>query len=132
LQSVILPEMLIGGEKFGCPGAFTCVMHNLANDSIGLHWFRLPPIGRSGITGTKKQSSGSFGGSVKGALVGPNALMISCRTGVSCPLLMLIQLPIPTGGMAPQLADTISLIVFTFAEPRVKLVNAELSLVLGV
>jgi hypothetical protein len=45
---------------------------------------------------------------------------------------MLIQLPIPTGGMAPQLADTISLIVFTFAEPRVKLVNAELSLVLGV
>ena len=58
--------------------------------------------------------------------------MISWKTGVSCPLLMLIQLPIPTGGIAPQLAETISRMVFIFAEPRVKLVNAELSLVLGV
>src|SRR5687767_6223384 len=116
LQSVILPDILIGGEKFGWLGAFTLVMHNLASDSMGRHLLRLPPIGRSGITSIKKQSSGSFGGSVNGALVGPKALMISCRTGVSCPLLILIQLPIPTGGIAPQLADTISLIVFTFAE----------------
>src|SRR5688572_5982410 len=123
--------MLIGGEKSGCPGAFTLVMHNLASDCMGRHWFRLPPTGASGITGTKKQSSGSFGGSVNGAFRGPNALMISCKTGVSCPLLRLIQLPMPTGGIVPQLADTISLIVFTFAEGRVKLVNAELSVVLG-
>ena len=47
-------------------------------------------------------------------------------------MLRLIQLPMPTGGIVPQLADTISLIVFTFAEGRVKLVNAELSVVLGV
>ena len=46
--------------------------------------------------------------------------------------MILIQLPIPTGGIVPQLADTISLMVFTFAELWVKLVNAELSLVLGV
>src|SRR5688572_2668349 len=105
LQSVILPDMLIGGEKFGWPGAFTLVMHNLASDSMGRHLFRLPPIGRSGITGIRKQSSGSFGGSVNGALAGPNALIISCKTGVSCPLFMLIQLPIPTGGVAPQLAE---------------------------
>src|ERR687889_2497426 len=115
LQSVILPEMLIGGEKPGWPGAFTWVMHSLASDSMGRHWFRLPPIGRSGITGIKKQSSGSFGGSVNGALAGPKALTIFCKTGVSCPLLILIQLPMPTGGIVPQLAETISLIVFTFA-----------------
>src|SRR5688572_10559441 len=116
LQSVILPDMLIGGDKSGCPGAFTLLSHNLGRDSLGRHLLRLPPIGRSGITGIRKQSSESFGGSVNGALVGPKALIISCRTGVSCPLLILIQLPIPTGGIAPQLADTISLIVSTFAE----------------
>ena len=124
--------MLIGGEKSGWLGAFTWVMHNLASDCMGRHWFRFAPTGALGMTGTKKQSSGSFGGSVNGAVLGPNAWMISCKTGVSCPLLRLIQLPMPTGGIVPQLAETISLIVFTFAEGRVKLVNAELSVVLGV
>jgi hypothetical protein len=71
LQSVILSDTLIGGERFGWPGAFTLLMHNLASDSMGRNLFGVRHTGRSGITGIKKQSSGSFGGSVNGALVGP-------------------------------------------------------------
>jgi len=79
--------------------------------------------------GTKKQSSGSFG---FGELNGPKTLTISFNTGTSWPLFRLMQLPIPTGGIVLQLAETRSLIRLTFAEPKVKLVKAELSVGLGV
>ena len=82
--------------------------------------------------GTKKQSSGSLGGSVNGTLAELWTLRISCNTGVSWPLFRLMQVPIPTGGIVLQLLETKSLIRLTFAEPKVKLVKAELSVGLGV
>src|SRR5262249_24299621 len=103
-------------------------MHILASPCMGRHLLILPPTRRSGIMGTKKQSSGSFGGLVNG----PKTLTISFNTGTSWPLFRLMQLPIPTGGIVLQLAETRSLIRSTFAEPKVKLVKAELSVGLGV
>src|SRR5215510_9721991 len=43
-----------------------------------------------------------------------------------------MQVPIPTGGIVLQLAETSSLIRLVLAEPKVKLVKAELSVGLGV
>ena len=37
LQCVIFPDTVMGGEKFGCPGALIFVIHNLASACIGRH-----------------------------------------------------------------------------------------------
>src|SRR4030095_14157607 len=123
LQCVIFPA-----TNFGLPLSCISVMHILASPCIGRHLLILAPTGSSGMIGTKKQSSGSFGGSVNG----PWTLMISFNTGTSWPLFRLMQVPIPTGGIVLQVLETRSLIRSTFAEPKVKLVKAELSVGLGV
>jgi hypothetical protein len=74
LQCVICPA-----TNFGLPLSSIFVIHNLASACMGRHLLILASTGSFGITGTKKQSSGSFGGSVNG----PWTLMISFNTGVS-------------------------------------------------
>jgi len=48
-----------------------------------------------------------FASPLMGEFLVPNALIISCKLGV-LPIVELIQLPIPSGGIVPQLPETIS------------------------